>query len=295
MNNDAQTIALPTAGVLHSSARLLEMLASRALSAEQLVQDFKTILVCPPHVVLNLSQRCGWIEARTDGLLLPSSRGHRLLTAQGFERRLREQMRDYVMAEKPSWGPLLPRGRRELKQYAPKDIVQVFREAGLMAMPPSDEVVRWWDEMAQFARGTAAAVYTEIGRVGERLTLQWELKRTGREPVWQSVESNLSGFDVLSIVEARRDTPLRIEVKSSLESLDYAAMYVSRNEWMTANTGPEYKFHLWCVQDSKVPKLAELSVDMVADHIPRDSGVGEWGKAAIPFHAFTPFFRDVSL
>jgi len=62
-------------------------------------------------------------------------------------------MRDYIMAEKPAWGPLLPRGRRELKQYAPKDIVQVFREAGLMEMPPSDEVVKWWDE-SSIRKGT---------------------------------------------------------------------------------------------------------------------------------------------
>jgi hypothetical protein len=291
--NDVQAIALPTAGVLHSSARLLEMLALRTLSAEQLVHDFNTILVCPPHIVLNLSQRCGWIEARSDGLLLPTSRGQHLLASHSYERRLREQMRDYVMAEKPAWGPLLPRGRKELKQFAPKDIVQVFREAGLMEMPPSDEVVKWWDEMAQFARGTAAAVYTEVGRVGERLTLQWELKRTGKEPVWQSVESNLSGFDVLSVVAAQQDTPLRIEVKSSLESLDYAAMYVSRNEWMTANTGPEYKFHLWCVHDSKVPKLAELSVETIAKHIPQDNGAGEWEKTVIPFRTFADSFTEV--
>lgn len=86
-------------------------------------------------------------------MLLPSSRGQRLLASQGFESRLREQMRDYIMAEKPAWGPLLPRGRRELKQYAPKDIVQVFREAGLMEMPPSDEVVKWWDE-SSIRKGT---------------------------------------------------------------------------------------------------------------------------------------------
>lgn len=230
-----QTAPLPTAGVLHSAERLITMLSSRPLSAETLIGEFRTILVCPPHAVLNLSQRCGWVEARSDGLLIPSARGARLLGATSYEVRLRAQLLDYVTAEKPVWARLIPRGRKEMSRFVPRDIAQVFREAGLMETPPSTEVIEWWDEMARTARGLSDAVNLEIGRAGERLTIEREMRRTGRDPVWQAVESNLSGFDVLSVVTAERQDPLRIEVKASTESIEHAVFYISRNEWLNSS------------------------------------------------------------
>ena len=286
--------SLPTAGVLHSAERLIEMLTARPLSAAQLIADFRHILVCPPHVVLNLSQRCGWVEARADGLLEVSARGARLLAVSGYELRLREQMLDYVVTEKPPWGRLLSRGRSEMSRFAPREVMQVFREAGLMEVPPTDDAVAWWDEVARLARGAADAISTEIGRTGERLTMERERRRTGKEPFWQAIESNLSGFDVLSVVTADCSDPLRIEVKASVESIEYAVFHVSRNEWIAATTGAPYRFHLWCLRDDQEPFIAELDTQDVASHTPGDRGEGKWERAAISFQAFREKFVNAS-
>jgi len=279
---------------MHSAERLIGMLASRPLSAERIIREFKTILVCPPHAVLNLSQRCGWVQARSDGLLEPSVRGAQLLSASNYESRLREQLRDYVMIEKPAWARLLPRGRAEMSRFVPRDVAQVFREAGVMQAPPSDDVVGWWDEMARIARGAADVVSTEIGRTGERLTIERERTRTGREPLWMAIESNLSGFDVMSVVTAECHDPLRIEVKASMESLEHAQFHVRRNEWMAAVTGTAYRFHLWCLRDGHDPCLAELSPEAVEFHIPGDRGEGKWEGNAIPYRVFREHFENVS-
>lgn len=290
--NALATTLLPTAGVLHSAERLLEMLTARPLSAEQLITDFNHILICPPHVVLNLSQRCGWIEAQADGLLIVSSRGTRLLSATGYEFRLRQQMMDYIVTEKPPWGRLLSRGRSETSQFAPREIVQVFREAGLMQVPPSDDAVGWWDDVARYARGAADSVRNEIGRTGERHTINRERRRTGKEPFWQAIESNLSGFDVLSVVAADCSNPLRIEVKTSGESIEYAMFHVSRNEWEAATNGVPYIFHLWCLRDEQMPRVAEIDVQAIETHAPHDCGEGTWEKTKIPFRVFREKFVD---
>ena len=43
------------------------------------------------------------------------------------------------------------------------------------------------------ARGLRDGVLTEIGRRGERLTLQYEQSRTGVEPKWIALESSAHG------------------------------------------------------------------------------------------------------
>lgn len=293
--NEVRATLLPTAGVLHSAERLLEILSSRPLSAEQIVLDFKHILVCPPHVVLNLSQKCGWVESRSDGLLIVSARGASLLRSGGYEHRLRMQILDYILAEKPPWGRLLSRGRTETAQFAPREVIQVFREARLMEIPPLNYVVEWWDEVARLVRGAAESVRVEVGRAGERRTINRERKRTGVEPIWQAIESNLSGFDVLSVVRADSKELLRIEVKASEESVEHAMFHVTRNEWETASSNDRYLFHLWCFSDEQRPLVAELEAQAVASHIPNDAGKGYWERAKIPFRVFRNSFMTEEL
>ena len=48
----------------------------------------------------------------------------------------------------------------------------------------------------------------DVGRKGERLTLQYEELRTNVKPDWRSIETNLSGYDVLSQRSKTDNTPL---------------------------------------------------------------------------------------
>jgi hypothetical protein len=149
--------------------------------------------------------------------------------------------------------------------------------------------------MSELARGFRAADLLEVGRAGERLTLRHELRRTNVEPVWQCIESNFSGFDVLSRKDRQDSSPLRIEVKASARNINAADFALTRNEWTTASTAGSYVFHLWQVTGQAKPRLAVLDVTDVQAHVPTDVGLGLWQQVRIPFAAFRTSFVEVDL
>ncbi len=277
-----------SAGLLHSAHELLEWVHSHPLSPRELLDSFRTVLVCPPQDVLNLCARCTWIETDADGNLKLTPRGTTIRRLRDFEPRMREQLRDFVGSEGPAWVRLLPRGRQEAVRFLHPDVAQLFREAGLMAIPASEEIIGWWDTVSGVARGASDMVLTEIGRRGERLSIAYERQRTDHEPQWQSVESNLSGFDILSVLEQGSAQPLEIEVKASTDDLDYAEFHVARNEWDTAVHARHYIFHLWLLGAKS--RLARVTVDDVQSHIPLDQGGGAWETVEIPFKTFDALF-----
>jgi hypothetical protein len=75
---------------------------------------------------------------------------------------------------------------------------------------------------------------TEIGRSGEKMSFDHEWKRTGLKPIWQAVESNLAGFDILSVTDSINNAKLQIEVKATTSEINYAKVHITRNEWETA-------------------------------------------------------------
>jgi len=169
----------------------------------------------------------------------------------------------------------------------------MLSEAGLLVRPPSELVVRWWDEMSDIARGLRAADLLETGRQGERLTLIYERSRTGMEPLWQSIQANMRGFDVLSVLAERDLTPLRIEVKASSRSINAADFTVTRNEWATATNTGHYVFHLWQVFEAAQPRLAVVPAEDLQPHVPDDVGDGRWQQVRIPFSSFREQFVAV--
>ncbi len=271
-------------GQLHSARQLLELIASSDVTAKGLVEGLASILVCPLPEVLNLSTRCAWVIIDLDGFLRCSPRGREVLETSDFQERLRQQMRDIIICTQPAWTKLIPRGRSELVKFLPADVRQCFDEAGLMMPGPSSEVVAWWDELAERSRGLKTSYANEIGRRGERLSLLFEERRTGRKPYWQSVESNLSGFDILSVNERGDDTPLQVEVKASERSLEFAIFHLTEHEWEVANLAREHIFHFWLL--ASPPRLARVTTEEVAVHIPVNKGEGVWESTAIPFRAF---------
>jgi hypothetical protein len=278
-------------GQLHSAKQLLDWVAKNHLAKSDM-NLFSRVLVCPAVDVLNLSTRCGWVEINLDGLLQLSDRGMQLHKIENYQVRLRLQMQDIISREQPSWSRLFPKGRQETANFVDSDVRQCLDEAALLSRPPSDEVVAWWDEMAGLVRGIKTSVLSQTGREGERRTLKYEHLRTGKEPTWQSIESNVSGYDVLSCFSESDETPLQIEVKSSENSLDYAELHITSNEWESATLARNYLFHLW--ELSPTPKLAIVTVEQMETHIPVNVGEGNWETVQIPYRVFRENFALVT-
>lgn len=274
-------------GQLHSAKQLLDWVGRNQLSRSD-VNFFPRVLVCPAGDILNLSTRCGWVEVDLDGVLKLSARGLILQKIDDFRVRLREQMQDIISREQPSWSKLFPKGRNETAKFVSADVRQCLEEAGLLTTPVTDDIVTWWDEMSGLVRGIKTSVLAQIGREGERLSLKHEESRTGRVPVWQSIESNLSGYDVLSCISNTDVAALQIEVKATENSLDYAQFHLSSNEWETASLARNYRFHLWLLGAS--PRLASVTVEQMETHIPVNTGAGSWESVEIPFGVFKEIF-----
>jgi hypothetical protein len=65
-------------------------------------------------------------------------------------------------------------GRHELMRFAPPDVCQCFKEAGLLLPDPTDAVVKCWDELANLARGIRSEAALTVGRAGERPSINFE-------------------------------------------------------------------------------------------------------------------------
>jgi hypothetical protein len=172
----------------------------------------------------------------------------------------------------------------------PSPARQCFYEAALDQEPPGDEIISWWDDLAAAARGRTADYLAAVGRAGERCSIAYEESRVGRRPQWCSIESNKSGYDLLSVADASDPAELQIEVKASERPISYADFHVSRNEWEVAQSAERYVFHLWSLTPTN-KKLAVLSPEEVLAHVPTENGRGQWESVIIPFSVFGDMFK----
>lgn len=237
--------------------------------------------------VTTCAQLLGWTEINDTGLLVPTVRGQSIRAMPRTEERLREALLDLVDATDPPWIQGARFGRRHVLQYSPPEIAQVCREAGL-ATGSVPEVVAFWDLLAARARGLHDVRLNETGRQGERLTLQYEERRTGKPARWIALDSNADGYDVLSSVSDSDGAPLCIEVKASRAGLT-GDFYVTRNEWDTAQDLLNFAVHLWDLSASH-PRLAVVDIQGLAAHVPHDKGEGRWESVCIPFSSFAAVF-----
>lgn len=175
-------------------------------------------------------------------------------------------------------------------KFGPTGVVQTISEAYL-AEGYEPEVVKFWDLLAAIARGQRSGALSAIGRRGERLTLELERRRTGRDPVWRSIECNSDGYDVLSVVSRANLARVQIEVKTTTLGLR-GAMHLTRNEWDQTELMPNHTLHLWDLRDENSPKLAIVPRIDAVPHVPADRGSGRWTEVEIAFCAFKGQFRD---
>ncbi len=145
----------------------------------------------------------------------------------------------------------------------------------------TDDLIKFWDKLSLAYRNYSNQKYLEIGRMGEKLSIEYEKKRTGFDPIWQSIESNLSGFDILSVLDNQNKQRLKIEVKATTNNLKYAKFHLTKNEWDTANASLFYEFHLWHI--SEIPKLYTVNIENIEKHIPIEKGNGRWESVEISY------------
>jgi hypothetical protein len=202
-------------GLLYSAQKLVDMVVAQPMTRDEYLWAFRTVLVSPAEGVLALSTRCGWIGINEDLGLDVTDLGRRVQSLFSIEEKLRQQINDFIQSAQPPWARLLPVGRAEALPFMPDNARQCFTEAGLGVMPPSDAIIAWWDDLAAAARARHADSQTQIGREGERCSIRYGEVRVGRRPEWHSIESNKSGFVLVSIVSRENPVDLHIEVKAS--------------------------------------------------------------------------------
>ena len=278
-------------GHLHSSIRLIEILEKQPLDSSYIIDKNDTFFISPASDVINLSHKCNWIEVNQRGHFSISNKGKELLSILDYEGRLRYQLKDIIISFQPTWCKALSYGRKEFRRYVSRDITQCFNESGLFHIDPSDMIVQWWDELMIISRSFRSAELIKSGRQGERLTLNYEKDRTGINPKWQSLESNFSGYDILSVISLNDTTPLQIEVKTSTLRLRDAKLHLSFNEWENAQIARAYKFHLWIINN--VIQMAIIGIEDILLHIPTNNGKGSWESVEIPMIEFKDKFQII--
>ena len=199
-------------------------------------------------------------------------------------RALQDIIATTIMRYRPPWTTAIPYGRSQLLRLLSPDEAQCLSSAQLLDPNPSDHIVAWWDQLANFFRAANNVANTDTGRMGERLSLQYERARltaAGRPditPRWVSLDDNSLGYDIASF-DANGETPRFIEVKTATSSPP--RIFISRNEWRAATQmGARFLFHVWDIASAR---LAELSPTALSSHIPSDAGYGAWQQARIDF------------
>ncbi|WZL79734.1 DUF3883 domain-containing protein [Eubacteriales bacterium mix99] len=249
---------------------------------------------------LSLAEQCNWIVLKNETTYEITNYGENLLqNFNGMELRLslyRDILKKYIVTCKPIWARKIPYGRNEAYQIMSDEEQVCFKKAGLMGTPVTLEEVEWWDSLAERERQEIERKQDDVGRKGEKLTIRYEHLRTQAKPIWESIESNLAGFDIISQVSDTNTKQILIEVKSSTHGLQDAFLYVSHNEWNFASAAynqERYYFYLWLLETT--PQLAVISYPDMLKHIPFNNGLGEWNEVSIPFAAFKDDFspRDI--
>lgn len=198
----------------------------------------------------------------------------------------RETITTLVREMKPWWVRLSPSGRDRVKAALSIHEVQCFDAAGLFSQPPTAEILKWWDALAQGVRATDDAKLLEQGRLAEQLTMEYETNRLSdlgitNRPRWISLDDNAAGYDVHSYDKGPLEPVAKlIEVKSTVRRP--REIFLTRNEWQTALAmAPNYYFHIWTLPERQ---LVELTTADIEPNIPVERGNGSWQTVKVTLH-----------
>jgi Domain of unknown function (DUF3883) len=277
-------------GVAHGCFNLLRIVGEHRIPMARLASEVPRFETLHTGDLLRLCEQLKWIRTNDAGEAVLAPAGDYILSLGSERERLRQALIHYVQVERPDWLQLAIDGRSRCMKFGPTGIIQSISEAYLGEGYDSS-VIEFWDMLAAIARGQRSAALAAIGRRGERLSLDFERRRTGREPSWRSVESNSDGYDLLSVVSATDHARLQIEVKTSTIGVRGIA-HLTRNEWDQSLLMRNPVLHLWDIRIDACPMLAIVPREGILPHIPDDQLSGRWTLCEIPFSAFEREFRD---
>jgi hypothetical protein len=196
---------------------------------------------------------------------------------------LRQTIASFIARNSPWWLRLAPYGRDRVRRALTTNENQCLEAAGLFTADPTEDILQWWDGLAQNVRATQDAAKMLRGRTAERLTMTYEADRLSRlginnRPRWIALDDNSAGYDVHSFDPGPVEPVAKlIEVKSC--SAESREIYLTRNEWETAiERAPSYRFQIWSLPEKT---LLELTPGELEKHIPHDRGDGRWGTIRI--------------
>jgi hypothetical protein len=269
-------------GLLYRVPHLIRLLDDHVLGREQWLSLFPRFQGVDTDRLIDLVLCVGWAEVSL-GKIVSTPEGRTLLTHEDPAKCLREELRTLVRELAPPWIALARHGRAVIARYLADEPRQCFSEAGLLSDVGHD-VIQWWDSLLVELGAHRDLKNLEIGREGELKSLRYEAARTGHEPTWIALDYSDAGYDVLSRLNADDGTRLPIEVKASRSDWSSAVFHLTRNEWQVLSRHPYAVLHLWSL--GSVSKLGIVPIDLIAEHIPKDCGRGQWENAAIPFSCF---------
>lgn len=224
---------------------------------------------------IELAKLVGW-----DAFCLEGTRRHQL----------RQTLKLLLFRLRPLWARTAFQGRRRFVDTLPLDQAQCFEVAGLLEARPSEDVITWWQDVARFFRGIQQNANLETGRIGERLTLEYERTRLlkegiKKEPIWVAFEDETRGFDVLSFQRSKDGAIEEIQIEVKASKYSPVEVFLSCWEWSRALQYPDtYLFHIWDLQKKK---LVKRTVSQMALDIPRDYGSGMWQNVKIVIRSDT--------
>ena len=280
--------------VVIASIRLLEIIDAKIVGSINDITTLPSVAQVGMEEVYEFSQACKWVEVKNNDLVITKSGKEILLLDRQnrSERCFREILQSYIIYIRPVWSSRIPYGRKEASLIMSKDERACFCEGSLLSDNPSQLTVEWWDNLASIIRKDRDENKNAIGRSGERLTLDYERKRTDSEPQWVSIDSNLSGYDIKSIESKECNEPLLIEVKASEKGMNDAEFYVTSNEWLAASAAKRYLFYLWLIGNKK-NMLAIVDKERIEECLPQNQKSGRWETVKIPYKPFEESFFEV--
>lgn len=167
----------------------------------------------------------------------------------------------YIKKYMPPWLIRFKRGLvhlRDMKEDYPT-IHQCLEELGIFNKNLTDEA-------SNFIYMVKELIYSkinnfgniQIGKTGEKLSIEYEYKKSGIRPTYQALIDERSGFDLIAFSKDKEEK--YIEVKASRRG----QAHITWNEWKTAvnkNINNEtYEFHFWKLGE-KYYELAILNHD----------------------------------
>jgi len=173
-------------------------------------------------------------------------------------------------------------------EFAPDSIRDIFITIGLYDPIQSsydDEAILWWDKIATSYYLFRDEYNTRIGRVGEKLTMHYEQKRTNIKPKWKSIESDRLGYDILSRVSKKDQSSLCIEVKTSI-SKNLFKFTKNEKALLEIKESKGYRVYFWRLHSKDKAELTILKKEDLIKKFPKNSKAVNWERCEFNLNEF---------